>query len=73
MMNKTKDNQLAHYIFLLFFNDNTELKLRQLIVKVLFAVVDINGGKNISVFLLFFMVPKQNLDSYNLKSLGSKG
>ena len=46
-MNKIKDNQLAHYIFLLFFNDNTELKLRQLIVKVLFAVVDINGGKNI--------------------------
>ena len=71
-MNKIKDNQLAHYIFLLFFNDNTILKLRQLIVKVLFAVVDNNGGKNISVFLLFFMVPKQNHDSHNLKSLESK-
>ena len=71
-MNKIKDNQLTHYIFLLFFNDKTDWKLRQLILKALFAVVDNNGGKNISVFLLFFMVTKQNLDSYNLKSLESK-
>ena len=59
--------------FCYFSMIKTEWKLRQLILKVLFAVVDNNGGKNISVFLLFFMVPKQNHDSYNLKSLGSIG